>query len=479
MKEYFAPDCWGYRDELGRKYPRVALLHGMFGYSKSIQVYDPKAMYDIFIKELDTYPEPVEYVKRPPGFPILERPSVQLLGPGLLGTLGPQHKKQRKMLNLVFSVKHLREMTPLFYDVIHKSRDAIIQRVRATGTKDGIEFDMLHWSARTTLEVLGHAGLGVSFDPLTEDRPDEFAMAVKEFLGWVVERTPIENIQQIRRISDTMHERSVQIFNDEKAALMSEDEAIKHQIGEGQNILASDDDKLPGNELAAQRLFRTMILAGMDTTANSLARVLQLLADRPKVQDKLREEILQAVESEGESDTLDFDKIMALPYLDAVCRETFRVTAKDVVLPLSEPIRLRDGTMFNAVHLPKGMEIIPDVGAANCDTTLWGPDAHEWRPERWLEPLPRALEEAHVPGVYSHANIITFSLTPIFIGNKACVGFKFAQVEFNGPSHLLQHFMFKPSRKKSFWNYAGVQYLTFGSTGASPGLPLIVYPVCP
>lgn len=68
-----------------------------------------------------------------------------------------------------------------------------------------------------------------------------------------------------------------------------------------------------------------MILAGMDTTANSLARVLQLLADRPEVQDKLREEILLAVESEGEGDTLDFDKIMALPYLDAVCRETFRV----------------------------------------------------------------------------------------------------------------------------------------------------------
>lgn len=68
-----------------------------------------------------------------------------------------------------------------------------------------------------------------------------------------------------------------------------------------------------------------MILAGMDTTANSLAHVLQLLADRPQVQEKLRQEILQAVESEGEGDTLDFDKVMALPYLEAVCRETMRV----------------------------------------------------------------------------------------------------------------------------------------------------------
>ena len=39
---------------------------------------------------------------------------------------------------------------------------------------------MLSWMGRTTLEVLGQAGY--SFDPLTEDRPDEFANAVKDLL---------------------------------------------------------------------------------------------------------------------------------------------------------------------------------------------------------------------------------------------------------------------------------------------------------
>ena len=68
-----------------------------------------------------------------------------------------------------------------------------------------------------------------------------------------------------------------------------------------------------------------MILAGMDTTANSLARVLELLADHPDVQDKLRQEMIQAVEHDGDGDTLDFDKVMELPYLEAVCRETLRV----------------------------------------------------------------------------------------------------------------------------------------------------------
>ena len=43
-----------------------------------------------------------------------------ILGPGLLATYGSTHKKQRKMLNPVFSIKHMREMTPIFYDIAHR-----------------------------------------------------------------------------------------------------------------------------------------------------------------------------------------------------------------------------------------------------------------------------------------------------------------------------------------------------------------------
>ncbi|KAI1798256.1 cytochrome P450 [Ganoderma leucocontextum] len=495
--KYFINDCWDYRAEIAHKYPRVALLHGMLG-AKMVEVWDVTALYNVFIKEIDIYKEPVQNLGL-------------MLGPGLLGTLGNQHKRQRKMLNPVFSVKHLREMTPLFYQVIHK----------ACAAKDGAELDMLNWSGRTTLEVLGQAGLGVSFDPLTEDRADEFATAVKEFFPqfnrttlfrriiptlvmigppsfrrWIVERTPLDFVQQLKRISDVMHNRSVEIFNEKRAALESGDDAIRHQIGEGRdvmsvllkaNIRASEDDKLPDNELIGQ--VSTMILAGMDTTANSLTRALQLFADRPEAQDRLRQEILQAVETDGDGDTLDYDKIMALPYLEAVCRETlrvypgvttlFRVTTKDVILPLSAPIRMRDGTMIDAVPLPKGTEVVPNIGMSNIDPSLWGPDAHVWRPERWLEPLPRAVEEGHVPGVYSHmcANITTFSMRPLtFIGgNRACIGFKFAQVEMKTVLLiLLQHFEFKPTGKRIVWNYAGVQHPIVGGPGPDAALPLIV-----
>lgn len=73
---------------------------------------------------------------------------------------------------------------------------------------------------------------------------------------------------------------------------------------------------------------------------------------------------------------------------------------------MSEPIRLRDGTLSAAVPIPKGTTVVTNIKKFNADPALWGPDAEEWKPERWLEPLPREVEEARVPGVYSHLYVV-------------------------------------------------------------------------
>ena len=41
---------------------------------------------------------------------------------------------------------------------------------------------MVGWMGRTALELVGQAGLGYSFDPLTHERPDEFAEGLKMFV---------------------------------------------------------------------------------------------------------------------------------------------------------------------------------------------------------------------------------------------------------------------------------------------------------
>ena len=68
-------------------------------------------------------------------------------------------------------------------------------------------------------------------------------------------------------------------------------------------------------------LRRTFIFAGMDTTSNALAMTLDLLSKLPDVQQKLRLEILDA----SKGGDLDYDTLVSLPYLDAVCRETLRL----------------------------------------------------------------------------------------------------------------------------------------------------------
>ena len=78
----------------------------------------------------------------------------------------------------------MRRMIPIFNAISHKLQEAIETRVVASNPA-GTEVDVLAWMGRTVLELVGQAGLGYSFDPLTEDRPDEFATAVKEFL-WVL-----------------------------------------------------------------------------------------------------------------------------------------------------------------------------------------------------------------------------------------------------------------------------------------------------
>lgn len=79
---------------------------------------------------------------------------------------------------------------------------------------------------------------------------------------------------------------------------------------------------------------------------------------------------------------------------------------KDVVLPLSEPVRGKDGRMMHELLVPKDTSVFVGINASNTNPALWGEDAYKWKPERWLQALPDAVLDAKIPGVY--ANLYVF-----------------------------------------------------------------------
>jgi len=290
----------------------------------------------------------------------------------------------------------------------------------------------------------------------------------------------------MRDIIDVINSTAAGIYEEKKKALEEGDEAVTRQIGKGNDIMsilmranmsASEHDKMSEEELLAQ--ISVLTFAATDTTSNALARILHLLSTHQDVQSKLRQEIVDA-RSRG---NLEYDEVVALPYLDAICRETLRLyapvsqlsktTRQDVVLPLSTPIKGLDGREITEIPIPNNTNIIVGLLAANRNPEVWGQDSYEWKPERWLTPLPESVSAARIPGIYSH--LMTF-----LGGGRACIGFKFSQLEMKVVLlTLIQSFEFSPSEKEIFWQMSGVVSPIAVGEGTKTQLPMMVKLVKP
>ena len=99
----------------------------------------------------------------------------------------------------------------------------------------------------------------------------------------------------------------------------------------------------------------SFLVAGHETTSTATVWCLFALTQAPEVQCKLREELL-TIGTERPT----MDELNALPYLDAVVRETLRVHApvpssmrvakKDDVIPVTEPFVDRFGVVQDSIR---------------------------------------------------------------------------------------------------------------------------------
>ncbi|KAJ7818615.1 cytochrome P450 [Mycena olivaceomarginata] len=181
------------------------------------------------------------------------------------------------------------------------------------------------------------------------------------------------------------------------------------------------------------------VWAGFETTSGTLHLILHDLALHPDIQTKLRDEILAA-------DSSEVDAIEALPYLDAVTREgvrdTHRVAAHDDVIPLKNPITLRTGETIASLPVKAGDSFIIPFMVPNTNPDVWGPDAAQFIPERWLQGggIPDSEDLPHGPW----GNVSNFADGP-----RHCIGWRLAVQEIKLIlSALVRNFEFRDTGAK-------------------------------
>ncbi|KAH9031774.1 cytochrome P450 [Lactarius pseudohatsudake] len=525
-----------YNLRLTQKYGGVVKIHTLLG-GQQLYVSDPLALHHIVVKEQHIFTETDMFIMG----------NKLMFGEGLISTLGEQHRKQRKILNPVFSRANMRELLPVIQPIASKIRSVLLSQLPDDGGSR--EIDVLPWMSRGALDYISQGCLGYSFNALEPTQSHNFAEAIRSLaptalkliflrpftpfivrnisLYWrnkLVDWLPIKALRDLRRIVRVMDGASNAILFEKKAELeggsttdgtcttKSEGNLGDHMKRKDiMTILlranASSDpaERLTEAELIGQ--MNTVIVGGVETPALAGSRLLHALASRPTAQARLRSELRRAkldhaasqdipIDGSSWSDIeLPYDILMSLPYLDAVVRETLRVypptsllgrTARQTTtLPLRFPVFSSTGEEVTSVVVPEGTTVIISILAANHNKAVWGDDASEWRPERWLnasgqrawpgqgQELDGTLGDSaegstntpgnrggvKYPGVY--ASMMTF-----LGGGRACIGFKFAEMEikqiiatlisnmhFSLPSATDEH----GNRKEIYWMMNGLQ----------------------
>jgi cytochrome P450 len=131
------------------------------------------------------------------------------------------------------------------------------------------------------------------------------------------------------------------------------------------------DDDVAGNVF-------TMLLAGEDTTANTLAWLIYLLSRNPQAMQAARDEVERALAG-GDSLT-QFEQVNALPYLQGCIDETMRLKP---VAPMIFTQAGRD-TVVGDIAVPEGglLLLVMRAGALGAQ---YFPDAARFEPGRWLD----------------------------------------------------------------------------------------------
>ncbi|KAB5545539.1 putative benzoate 4-monooxygenase cytochrome P450 [Coniochaeta sp. 2T2.1] len=346
------------------------------------------------------------------------------------------HTRKRKIISHTFSPKSVVQFEPYIHgnlELFVKQWDRLIADTREPDKAAHV--DCLTWFNFLAFDVIGDLAFGAPFGMLatgadiaevraTPDSPPMYAPAIevlnrrgevsatlgclpelKPYAKWLPDAFFTEGLEAVENLAGMAIAR-VKARLDNPPSAESKD--LLARLMEGR------DDKgepLGRQELTAEAL--TQLIAGSDTTSNSSCALLFHAARTPGVLQKLQAELDAAIPAAVAVPT--FDMVRDLPYLQAVINEALRIHSTSALgLPRQIPPD-SPGLHLNGYFFPAGTVLSVPTYTLHHSTEIWGADAEEFRPERWLgEGLTTRQKNAYNPFSY---------------GPRACVGRNVAEME--------------------------------------------------
>lgn len=115
------------------------------------------------------------------------------------------------------------------------------------------------------------------------------------------------------------------------------------------------------------------------------------------MQAKLHKELDEQLGTEDEL-VSTANQVKNLPYLDACINEGMRMHSTSALgLPRVVP---EGGLTIHSQYFPEGTILSVPSYSIHRDPTVWGEDAEEYRPERWFERDPVAMQKSFNPFSY-------------------------------------------------------------------------------
>ncbi|KAL8839542.1 MAG: hypothetical protein Q9176_004403 [Flavoplaca citrina] len=383
-----------------------------------VAVVNPAALAEVLVHKCYDFEKP----------PQLRKGISRILGLGLFLSEGEVHKRQRKYLMPAFAYRHVKNLYPMFWARSTELVAAILASTERDPSKDG-RVEVNGWASRATLDIIGQGGFGQSFDAI-QDPDNEISRTyrsmfkpgrVGQILGilgfllpqWIVRRLPFIRNDTMQRSSNFLRAfcRSSIEAKRQKAKTEPTDELDILTVAMHSGVFSDED-------LVDQMM--TFLAAGHETTASALTWAIYLLAKDPQIQLRLRNEIQSLVPHplEDPDATVTSETIGKLPYLNAVCQEVLRLFP-----PVSVTIRIavKDTTICGQ-YIPQGTTLMISPWAVNGNTELWGPEAADFKPERW---------QRSPSGLSSNETMSTnYQFLTFLHGPRSCIGQGFAMGEF-------------------------------------------------